>query len=167
MENVYLLLGSNLGDSIKNLESACNLIGQSCGKITARSSLYRTGAWGLKEQPDFLNQAINISTPVQPIPLLALLKNIEKQLGREETVQWGPRIIDIDILFYGETILDTPQLQIPHPAITERRFTLEPMNEIAPAFIHPVLQTSIAQLLANCKDQSPVIKLPELKNPVQ
>jgi 2-amino-4-hydroxy-6-hydroxymethyldihydropteridine diphosphokinase len=161
MENVYLLLGSNVGKPAENVAKACSLIEANCGKIVHRSTLYKTGAWGITNQADFINQAMQISTAMEPMQLLAALKNIEIEMGRTDTTKWGPRIIDIDILFYGCEVVDTEALKIPHPFLQQRRFALVPMNEIAPAFIHPVLQINIAGLLAICKDESAVKKMEE------
>ena len=159
MVNVYLLLGSNENDRFRNLEKACELIGLRCGKIGKQSALYETEAWGLKEQNAFINQALQMETALNPKELLLQLKAIEKEIGRVETVKWGPRVIDIDILFYGNDIMDSEELKIPHPFLHERRFTLEPLNEIAAEFVHPVLRNTISELLKNCADTSLVKKL--------
>jgi len=156
MKEVYLLLGSNEGKPEENLLRAKLLIAGRCGPIVLQSSLYETEAWGFKEQPFFLNQAILIKTGLIPSDLLEALKNIEKETGRVETIYWGPRVIDIDILFYSHEIVDLPQLKIPHPYIRERRFTLVPMNEIAPDLMHPVLEKTMSELLRECKDNSEV-----------
>ena len=159
MADVYLLLGSNENDRLKNLERACKLIELKCGKVLKQSALYETEAWGLKEQNSFLNQAVMIESSLAPAELLTLLKTIEKKVGRVETVTWGPRVIDIDILFYGNEITESEELQIPHPFLHQRKFTLEPLNEIEPRFIHPVLQKNIRVLLKECSDTSLVKKL--------
>ncbi len=154
----YLLLGSNLGNRTANLQQAIELLTKSCGNIIDQSSVYETEAWGMKEQQSFLNQAVSIETLLQPLNLLLTIKDIERQMGRTTTVKWGPRIIDIDILFYGNTMINSPALTIPHPYLHERRFTLEPLNEIAPQFIHPLLQQTVQQLLLNCPDKSEVTR---------
>ena len=159
MTHVYLLLGSNENDRFKNLEKACKLIALKCGKILKQSALYETEAWGLKEQNSFLNQALIIDTKLPPVELLVQLKAIEKETGRKETVKWGPRVIDIDILFYGNEIVKSKELKIPHPFLHQRKFTLEPINEIEPGFIHPVFQKSVHELLKECPDTSLVKKL--------
>ena len=156
MNEVYLLLGSNEGNRKENLETARQFIAFRCGEIVSRSSLYETEAWGIKEQNSFLNQAICVFTHLAPTDLLHTLKSIEKQTGRTDTIKWGPRVIDIDILFYENDVIDTPELKIPHPFIQERRFTLTPLNEIAATFIHPVLKKTVAQLLKECPDTSSV-----------
>src|ERR1043165_1493398 len=160
MAAVYLLLGSNESDRPGNLGKARNLIEKRAGKITLRSSLYETEAWGLKEQNPFLNQALAIDSNIPSLELLSILKDIEKEVGRVETIKWGPRVIDIDILFYGDKVVSEEHLKIPHPYLHERRFTLEPLNEIAPDFIHPSLGQTVNQLLAVCADNSKVNQLP-------
>ncbi len=160
MENVYLLLGSNVGKPAENVAKACRLIEANCGKIVQGSALYKTAAWGITAQADFINQAIYITTSLKPLELLTALKTTELEIGRTETVKWGPRVIDIDILFYGDEIFDSENLKIPHPSIQDRRFALEPMNEIAPGFTHPVLKKSITELLRECKDESRVERMP-------
>ena len=157
MANVYLLLGSNEGEREENIQNACRLIELRCGSIIKRSALYETEAWGLKEQHSFLNQAVQITTTLTPVALLTLLKTIEKEMGRVETVKWGPRIIDIDILLYGNEIIELPELSIPHPFMQDRRFTLVPLNELAPLLVHPVLKKSIVKLLKACTDESKVV----------
>lgn len=158
MTEVYLLLGSNEGIPEANLQTARLNIEGHCGTIAKCSSIYQTEAWGIKEQNSFLNQALLINTALSPSQLLVVLKDIEKDMGRIETIKWGPRVIDIDILFYGSEVINLPQLIIPHPQIQNRLFTLIPMNEIAPDFIHPALYKTIAELLLNCKDES-VVKI--------
>jgi 2-amino-4-hydroxy-6-hydroxymethyldihydropteridine diphosphokinase len=156
MTDAYLLLGTNMGNREYNISAAIDLIESRCGKITAKSSLYETEAWGLKEQSDFLNTCICINTQLLPTELLSETKKIESELGRKETTNWGPRIIDIDILFFGNEIVNLPDLKIPHPYIIERRFTLLPLVEIAPGFIHPQQNKTLAELLELCTDQSSV-----------
>ncbi len=156
MITVYLLLGSNEGLPKKNLINARLAVSTHCGQILKESGIYETEAWGIKEQANFLNQAISIETNMGPETLLRTLKTIEIELGRVETQKWGPRVIDIDILFYGNEVVESPDLKIPHPYIQERRFTLIPMNDLAPDLIHPVLGKSIYDLLLECKDTSDV-----------
>jgi 2-amino-4-hydroxy-6-hydroxymethyldihydropteridine diphosphokinase len=150
---VYLLLGSNLGDRKENLLHARNYV-QEFSAIIASSSLYQTQAWGNIQQPDFLNQVIQISFNKSPQRLLAKILDIENEMGRQRIEKWGPRIIDIDILFFGQVTLDEKNLAIPHPEIAGRRFTLLPLVEIAPDFIHPILGKNCKQLLAECTDRS-------------
>ena len=152
---VYLLLGSNLGDRKENLLHARDSI-QNFGAITATSTLYQTQSWGNTQQPDFLNQVIQISYEKSPPQLLAEVLSIENEMGRQRIEKWGPRIIDIDILFFGNVTLDEKNLIIPHPEIAKRRFTLLPLVEIAPDFIHPRLGKNCKQMLKECKDHSVV-----------
>jgi len=159
MNTVYLLIGGNMGERELNLEKARNLIGEKCGEVTTISSIYETAPWGETDQPMFLNQALQIFTSLKPMPLLQKILDIEKQLGRTRQVKFGPRNIDIDILFYNEETHNYPLLTIPHPALQYRRFVLTPMNEIAPGFVHPVFKKTIAELLEECPDDLPVNKL--------
>jgi 2-amino-4-hydroxy-6-hydroxymethyldihydropteridine diphosphokinase len=155
---VFLLLGTNLGSRAANLAEAIHAIDQYVGKIINVSSIYETAAWGKTDQPAFLNQAVEIVTPLCPEETLNNILSIEERLGRRRNEHWGERIIDIDILFYGTTILDSSLLTIPHPQLANRRFTLIPLNEIAPDFVHPILKKSVAELLLNCTDGLGVVK---------
>jgi len=152
----YLLLGSNIGDSQLQLQYANSLIEFRCGRILNKSSIYRTEPWGMKDQNDFLNQCLALETKLSPKDLLGALKQIEQEMGRTSSTHWGPRIIDIDILFYGSEVIELDNLQIPHPQIANRKFTLLPLNELAADFIHPTLKSTIQQLLENCPDNSNV-----------
>lgn len=158
-QDIYLLLGSNEGDPVSNLAVARENIAKFAGTITAQSSLYESAAWGLEQQPDFCNQAIRITSTLTPEKLLDTVLEIEKNMGRVRREKWGQRIIDIDVLFYGGTVIDTPLLKIPHPGIPERKFALKPLAEIAPGVIHPVLKKPIATLLEECADPLRVDKL--------
>jgi 2-amino-4-hydroxy-6-hydroxymethyldihydropteridine diphosphokinase len=159
MPTTYLLLGSNEGDSRANIDRAIALLQHNCGPIVAPSPLYRTAAWGLEDQPDFLNMALAIDTALSPALLLENTQNIEQQMGRQRSVKWGQRTLDIDILFYGNELIDIPGLKVPHPYIQDRRFALAPLADIAPDFVHPRLHKTISQLLASCPDPLPVEKL--------
>lgn len=152
MEEVYLGLGSNMGDRKKHITQAISEIEKKIGPCTKRSSLYKTAAWGKTNQSYFINQVIRISTKKAPIDILDGVLAIEKQLGRVRKEKWGERSIDIDLLFYGSEIVELPRLLVPHPFIAERRFVLVPMNELAPKFIHPIFERSIEDLLADCPD---------------
>ncbi|MEO1054155.1 MAG: 2-amino-4-hydroxy-6-hydroxymethyldihydropteridine diphosphokinase [Bacteroidota bacterium] len=152
MDGIFLLLGSNIGDRISNLQRAQTLIGTNQCKVLRYSKIYTTAAWGKTDQPDFLNQVLEVSTSLAPLQLLETILQIEQTMGRRRIEKWGERIIDIDILFYGRQILDTSKLQIPHPHIAERRFTLVPLVELAPGFVHPVLNLSNTSLLNKCSD---------------
>jgi len=158
MGRAYLSLGSNLGDRMEALNRAMALISQRCGTIVTKSSVYETAAWGLADQPAFLNMAIEVDTPDLPVDLMAKLLAIETTMGRKRMEQWGPRTIDIDILFYDDMVLELPKLTIPHPYLQDRRFVLAPMNEIAPGLIHPVFKNTISELLRLCPDKLAVIK---------
>ncbi len=151
-KNVYLLLGTNLGSRSTNLQMARSLIENSAGVILESSLIYESAAWGKEDQPDFLNQVIKIHTTFNPYGLLEKLNWIESSLGRLREVKWGERIIDIDILFYEDEVIYDKALTIPHPGVTGRRFTLVPLNEIAPTLIHPQLNKTVSQLLAACED---------------
>lgn len=151
MNKVYLLLGSNLADPLKQLKIARTDISR-VAPIIMQSSVYRTAAWGNPNQPDFLNQVIVIQTELPPAEILKIILDIEHAMGRLRTEKNAPRLIDIDILFYNSIFLKDENLTIPHPHIADRRFVLTPLNEIAPTFIHPLLQVSIERLLDQCLD---------------
>ena len=159
MEEVYLLLGSNLGDCFKNLTDAADLLRNEVGPVTRASSLYRTAAWGNQNQPDFINQVLVIETLLNPQQLLKNIAVIENKLGRKRDERWGSRTIDIDILFYGKTIVEESDLTIPHIRLHERRFTLMPLMEIAPYLVHPKLNKTISELFENLTDTLPVQQL--------
>jgi 2-amino-4-hydroxy-6-hydroxymethyldihydropteridine diphosphokinase len=145
---VYLALGSNMGNRLANLKAAINNMTPQM-TVKKKSSVYETPPWGFKEQDAFLNQVIKVKTSLAPEPLLRHLKRLEAALGRVPNFQNGPRLIDIDILFFDGMIIDTPPLVVPHPRLHERAFVLAPLAEIAPEFIHPILQTSVESLLAD------------------
>lgn len=148
MSTVYIGIGSNLGDRQGNCLRAVKLLSEDGLIIRKQSSLYETEPWGLKDQPGFINMAIEAETGLEPLKLLELLKNIEKQMGRNESVRWGPRVIDLDILFYNDLVMDTPEFRIPHPLMHERDFVLRPLAEIAPEKEHPVLKKTVRELLS-------------------
>jgi 2-amino-4-hydroxy-6-hydroxymethyldihydropteridine diphosphokinase len=143
MINVFLLLGSNLGDRQLFLKKAIALIEDNIAPISKTSSIYETQSWGKTDAPDYLNQVILLKTNLPAQVILRKILNIEKVLGRQREEKWGSRTIDIDILFYGEAIVNEKGLHIPHPELHNRRFTLEPLAEIAPDFKHPVLNKTI------------------------
>ena len=155
----YLLLGTNLGDRAKHLDAARTGLARSAGKITARSAVYETAAWGITDQPDFWNQVVALETDLPPESLLAAILAIEQSLGRARDQRWGARTLDIDILYYNDQIVETPALSVPHPQIANRRFTLAPLAEIAPSLVHPVLHLTQQQLLDACPDALPVRRM--------
>jgi len=157
---VYLALGSNMGIRLSNLKNAIiNLTPQM--NVKAKSHVYETPAWGFVEQPPFLNQVVRVETYMQAEPLLHHLKRLETALGRVPNFQNGPRIIDIDILFFDDVVLDTPAIQIPHPRLHERAFILTPLADLAPALVHPVLHKSVSDLL-NAQDTTGIKKYDKL-----
>ncbi len=158
MNLVYLLTGSNLGDRIENLNKAAELITERCGKLVARSQYYQTSPWGPLEQPDFVNQAVALHTNQKAIQLMEQLLAIEEEMGRTRSIKYGPRIIDIDMLFYGSEVIQTPLLEIPHPEVRNRRFALTPLEEIAASFTDPLTGKTISELLSICKDQGTVLQ---------
>ena len=158
MNDIYLLTGGNLGDRLQNLTAAQKLIERNAGLVVKVSGIYETAAWGFTEQASFLNQVLCIHSNLDPTKLLHCLLQIELELGRIRVEKMGPRLIDIDILFYDDQVISTAELVVPHPRIQERRFVLTPLNEIAPDFTHPVLQKTVKQLLDNCSDELEVIK---------
>ncbi len=159
MSQSYLLLGTNIGDKKHNLLQARELINERIGEIIVPSAIYQTSAWGKEDQDDFLNQVLAVDTVLNPEQLLAQCLDIEKDLGRVRFEHWGERLIDIDILYYEDQVITSQRLTIPHPEIQNRKFTLVPLIEIAPNYIHPKLNQTNKNLLALCKDPLEVIKI--------
>jgi 2-amino-4-hydroxy-6-hydroxymethyldihydropteridine diphosphokinase len=153
---IFLGIGSNLGDRKQNLDQAKGLLSLN---ILRSSSLYETEPVGYLDQSWFYNAVIQIEGGLTAHELLHRCQYVERRMGRKRDIPKGPRVIDIDILFFGNVILNEPDLILPHPAIAERRFVLEPMNEIASNFVHPILNKTIHQLLLECPDTSVVKKL--------
>lgn len=159
-KTVYLLLGSNLGDRRAMIDSALGRIGELVGQITAISSFYETAAWGVEDQPSFLNIAAGIETTLSAHEVLNDTLKIEEELGRVRAEHWGARLIDIDIILYGEDIIsDGERLQIPHPRMQDRKFVLTPLAEIAAQVVHPLLKQNISTLLSVLKDNLVVVKI--------
>lgn len=152
MEGIFLLLGSNLGDRVNSLMQANEALEEKGIRILKKSSVYETAAWGKTDQQAFLNQVIQVDTFLEPDELLKVILKIELELGRIRKIKWGERLIDIDILYYHKLICKNNNLEIPHPGIPDRRFTLIPLVEICPGFIHPKLKISQKKLLDNCED---------------
>jgi 2-amino-4-hydroxy-6-hydroxymethyldihydropteridine diphosphokinase len=150
--NTYLIIGGNLDNREQQLQIAKDWIQEKVGQIITASSVYETAAWGVTDQPDFLNQVLLVETNLSPIKLLDAIQWIETEMGRVRLRYWGERIMDIDILFYEDQIIDEPRLQVPHPGIPDRNFVLAPLAEIAPNFIHPIFQKSIESLSLACTD---------------
>ena len=161
---IYLHTGSNLGDRESYLEQARKLIEERVGEISSTSHLYQTEAWGMTDQPDFYNQALEVQTELVPQEVLFHIKKIEKDIGRKERKKWHERIIDIDILFYEDEKIQTEKLKIPHPHCHERMFVLIPLMEIAGTYVHPVLNRTIEELFLECRDPLEVILLGHTEN---
>jgi len=142
-----LLLGSNLGNKKKYLSDALTLLHKKVGSITQKTPIHHTAAWGNTHQPDFLNLALEIATVLTPFEVLNVTQEIELQLGRQRTEKWGARTLDIDILYCGNLILNTPLLTIPHPYLHQRKFTLDLLMELDADFVHPVFKVSNNKLL--------------------
>lgn len=157
--NVFLSLGSNMGERRANLRTAATLIEKEIGKIVKSSHLYETQAWGKTDQDPFLNQVVMANTTLEPRDLLEAITRIEREMGRQRKEKWGPRIIDVDILFYGKRVIRDKGLEIPHPELHERAFVLVPMMEIAPDLEHPILKKAIDELYMACTDPSDVVLL--------
>jgi 2-amino-4-hydroxy-6-hydroxymethyldihydropteridine diphosphokinase len=153
MSEAYIMIGGNLGDRYRNLFEAGKKIEKDCGKIVKCSRIYETDAWGDIPQPDFLNQVLLIQTILPANTLMDSLLSIEKEMGRIRNEKFGARTIDLDILFYDDCIMENENVIIPHPRITQRRFVLEPLAEIAPELVDPLSQKKISTLLNECPDQ--------------
>lgn len=157
----YLLLGSNLGDRTALLQVARTQLATTVGKIIATSALYETAAWGREDQPAFLNQALAIRTNLSTDQLLVQCQAAERHAGRQRHERWGSRTLDVDILLFGDVVIDEPSLTVPHKRLAERRFALVPLTEIAGPLVHPQLGATISELLACCPDPLPVQPWPD------
>ena len=159
MKHVYLHTGSNMGDREDNLRQANGLIEQYIGKIKTASRLYETQAWGVTDQPDFINQALEVTTSQSPQEVLKNILKIEELMGRVRTEKWASRVIDIDILMYEDAVINDKNLTIPHPHMHERNFVLVPLMEIAGEVLHPVLNLAIEDIYFDCNDPLDVLML--------
>lgn len=158
LNTLYLLIGGNLGDRMANLNTAKELITNEIGPILNQSSIYETQAWGNEDQPSFLNQAIIVSSQLSPSISMETILGIEMKMGRQRNQKFDPRTIDIDILFFNRECIHLDHLTVPHPQIHNRKFVLIPLNEIAPDYIHPVINKTVSQILKECTDPLEVNK---------
>ena len=164
MARVFLGLGSNLGDRVETIRKAMEMISKIPGvSASSSSSLYETEPVGISDQPMFVNAVLEIETDLSPEELFSKLKDIESELGRTETIRWGPRIIDIDILLFGDRVIEERDLTIPHPEMTKRGFVLVPLCEIAPEIKHPKLKKTIREIADGLGDISGVEKIEECR----
>ena len=152
MKKKYLSLGTNQGSRLDNLRTACVELSKYDIKVEASSPIYQTAPWGKSDQPWFYSVVLEIDSPYEPDQLLKGCLDIEKKLGRIREIKWGQRIIDIDILYFDELVMDTEHLKIPHPEIQNRRFNLLPLVVLNPLLIHPLLQKNQKELLNHCED---------------
>ena len=160
MTTVYLSLGSNLGNREKNLRDGIAALAGAEARLTRVSSFYETEPVDFTDQPWFLNCVVETETQLPPLELLRALRAIEVQLGSKKEFAKGPRLLDIDILTYGDAAIDTPELQVPHPRMTQRRFVLAPLAELAAELRHPSWSATAGELLAQIEDRSEVRRLP-------
>ncbi|WP_142682941.1 2-amino-4-hydroxy-6-hydroxymethyldihydropteridine diphosphokinase [Chitinophaga polysaccharea] len=155
MNTAILLIGGNLGDRTGNLQKAVQLIAQTAGEVVQTSALYQTAPWGAVDQPDYLNQGVEIRTSLDALTLLHTLLEIERKIGRIRQEKWGARVIDIDLIFFNDSIHSLPELKVPHPRMHLRQFVLVPLMEIIPDYMHPVLHKTVRELAASCPDTLP------------
>lgn len=158
MTDVYLALGSNLGDRASNLNRALSRI-STIGRLQEVAPVYQSSAYGMENQPDFLNSAAKLSCKLKPEKLLERLKEIEVSLGRRKRVRWGPREIDLDIILFGNQVIQKDGLTIPHPDFHNRRFVLQPLADICPELMSPTHGLSVSELLNRCKDRTKIEKI--------
>jgi 2-amino-4-hydroxy-6-hydroxymethyldihydropteridine diphosphokinase len=156
MSIVYLGVGSNIGNRQENCREAVRMLAENGLTVVRHSSLVETEPWGVADQSRFINMAVEVETDAAPEQLLVILKKIEKNMGRTNAIRWGPRVIDLDILFYDDLILDTDGLIIPHPLLHERDFVLIPLAEIAPKKIHPRLNKTVHELYSEVSNKPPL-----------
>ena len=156
IENIFLGLGSNLGDRELNLKKSIKLLNSKAGKVLNISRIYESEPWGVKNQNYFLNQVIEIETHIDPIDLLNICKNIEYDMGRNPEIRWGKRVIDIDILYYQSRVINQKKLIIPHKLMHERKFVMIPLNDLNENHLHPILKITNKEILNNCIDSCKV-----------
>lgn len=161
MEKVVFVIGGNLGDRMKLIEQASKMLGENFSDPLISSSVFETEAWGNLSEGDYLNQVLVFQTNLTPEVVLTIIQDIENQLGRKREEKWGNRTMDIDILYFGQQVIQNQKLIIPHPFISRRKFVLEPLVEILPNFIHPVFLVSNTELLKTCSDTSSVVRKPK------
>ncbi|AFL84470.1 2-amino-4-hydroxy-6-hydroxymethyldihydropteridine pyrophosphokinase [Belliella baltica DSM 15883] len=154
MRQIILIIGGNIGDRLSLITQAKQLLEEKIGKVSLISSLYETEAWGGNSKGNYLNQILVLESPLAADEVLDKALQIEKVLGRQRDIKWGNRTMDIDILYYGDEIIDSPNLKIPHPYLHLRRFVLEPLAEVVPNLVHPILNLTSTELLQNCQDDS-------------
>lgn len=159
MNQVYLGLGTNIGNRLENLTQVLEWIATDIGAIQEKSSIFETAAWGVENQANYYNQVIGLKTVLEPEALLNACQAIESKMGRIRDKRWGARVIDVDILFYNNANIQLPRLTVPHIQIQHRKFVLIPMAEIAESWEHPVLKKTIQELLLECVDELPVTRL--------
>ncbi|MFT6337937.1 MAG: 2-amino-4-hydroxy-6-hydroxymethyldihydropteridine diphosphokinase [Saprospiraceae bacterium] len=159
MGKCHLHLGSNQGDRKVQLARAIQMIEESIGPVLSSSAMYETDAWGKIDQNDFINIALEVEHYMTPNQLLKTVNKIEDQIGRIRLERWGPRLIDIDIIFIEDIVIDTEKLTIPHRLMHKRNFVLYPMVEIAAEFIHPVLNEYLSSILEDCEDETEVRRI--------
>jgi 2-amino-4-hydroxy-6-hydroxymethyldihydropteridine diphosphokinase len=167
MEKVYLCLGGNIGDTRNYLQNAVAMIGRRIGRVVSQSAVYQSEPWGFKAEEWFLNRVIVLETEMNPEPLLEALLEIERELGRvrhPEIQGYTSRTADLDILYYGNRIVLTDILTIPHPRLHQRRFALLPLCEVAPQLVHPAFNFTQTELLRRCHDFSEVRKIENVCN---
>ncbi|MDO8734963.1 MAG: 2-amino-4-hydroxy-6-hydroxymethyldihydropteridine diphosphokinase [Elusimicrobiota bacterium] len=153
MTTVFLGLGSNRGDRKKNILKAIKLLKESGQKVLRLSSMHETKPYGYKKQKKFLNAAVKLKTKLLPLELLELCKKIEKKIGRTKSFRWGPREIDVDILFFGKKVIKSKKFTIPHSDLHNRNFVLIPLVEIAPNFVHPVLKKRVSEMYSTIQGE--------------
>jgi 2-amino-4-hydroxy-6-hydroxymethyldihydropteridine diphosphokinase len=154
MSIAFICIGSNLGRREENCLRAIELLKEEGITLVRRSSVYETDPWGIKDQPRFLNMAVEIETDMEPVQLINTLNTIEQKVGRKKTHRWGPRVVDLDILLFDDIVMDEADLKIPHPLMHERAFVLEPLNEIAPLVKHPALKKTVSELFRLLTEES-------------